>query len=64
MKCLIKLREDDQPERVVSNHQAFSTGYDGKYSFDDLLSKYNSYRQLDETMQTLAEWLCASYSGG
>ena len=56
IECLIKPREETQPERVVSNHQAFSIGYYAKYSFDDSLSKYESYRQLDETMQTPAEW--------
>ena len=56
MECLIKPREEDQPERVVRNHQAFSIGYYVKYSFDDSLSKYESYRQLDETMQTPAAW--------
>ena len=55
-ECLIKPREEGQPERVVSNHQAFSIAYYVKYSFNDSLSKYESYRQLDETMQTPSEW--------
>ena len=56
MECLIKPREKDQPERVVSNHQAISIRYYVKYSFDGSLSKYESYRKLDETMQTPAAW--------
>ena len=38
-ECLIKPRSEDQPGRVVSNHQAFSIGYYMEWSFDDSLSK-------------------------
>ena len=55
-ECLIKPRSEDQPERVISNHQAFSIGYYMKCSFNDSLSKYEYYRQLDESMPSPAEW--------
>ena len=58
-ECLITPREDDQPGRVVNNHQAFSIGFYAKYSFDDSLSEYKSYRQMDESMQSPAEWFVA-----
>ena len=57
-ECILKPREDDQPERVMNNHQALSIGYYIKYNFDDpdYRSQYKFYRQLDKSMQTPSEW--------
>ena len=57
-------RRDDQHERVVSNHQAFSVGFYVKYNYNfkdptsgDIMSnEYKSYRQLNDTMQSPSEW--------
>ena len=57
-ECLITPREDEQIERIVANHKAFSIGYYVKYGYDfeGTSSKYESYRQQDETDMTPAEW--------
>ena len=55
-ESLIKPREEDQNQRIRSNHQELSVGYYVKYSFDDSLSEYKSYRQLNEDMKTPSEW--------
>ena len=39
-ECLIKPRSEDEPERVISNDQAFSIGYYMKCSFGESLFKY------------------------
>ena len=38
---LIKPREEDQNQRIMSNHQALSIGFYVKYSFDDSLFHQN-----------------------
>ena len=55
-ESLIKPRDKDQNQRLMSYHQAMSVGYYVKYSFDDLLSEYKSYRQLNDEIKTSLEW--------
>ena len=57
-ECILKPPQDDQHDRVISNHQALSIGYYIKYSFVDpeYQSQYKFYRQIEEGMQTPSEW--------
>lgn len=60
-ESLIKPRDDSQHQRVLNNHVALSVGFYIKYSFDDSLSEYKSYRQLSETMKTPTDWLIENF---